>query len=111
MNENTKEWIALIAVCVIFIGFFAGTIWQYVESKKFVVIEDEVINVDLSAEMYMRVTFAGGESYNIRYEYYNPEIDFTVNSKMKIRLAYASSWLSPNFDNVWDIVQIVKIPS
>ena len=110
MKKDTKDMLSIMIMGIIIIGFVVVSICQYNSSRKYITIEDEVVDVDLSHERYMTVTFDNGESYNVEYEYYNSEVDFTVNSKMKIKLRTSSFWLHPNTDNIWSIVQIVKIP-
>ena len=80
------------------------------DSYKSIVIENKVKDVDISNDDYMTITFDNDESYRVSYDYYDKETDLTVNSEMKIKLSYRSCWAFPNTDNVWNIVQIVKIP-
>jgi len=111
MDQETKYLLVVILIAVIVYSFLLCNIYQTMSSTKSITIEDKVVDVDISRMDYMIVTFDNGEAYNIRYTYDDNEIDFTVNSKMKIKLTSASCWLMPNNDNVWDITQIVKIPS
>ena len=111
MDNDTKAVLVCILAVVILVSFLLCNIYQTASSTKNITIEDKVVDVDVSHTDYMIVTFENGEAYNIRYSYGNNEIDFTVNSKMKIKLTSTSCWIIPNNDNVWSIVQIVKIPS
>jgi len=105
MNKSTKYFTVIAIIFILFISSFGISL--YLEHKN-IVIEDIVINVDLQHSEYMKVTFNNSGTYNIRYPSESDIIDFTINSKMKIRLDYMSSWCFPNNDNVWRIVQIVK---
>lgn len=111
MKQETKDtlifWSVVIGCVMAFILFLIAS----APSRDTVIIEDEVVDVDLSNDEYMIVTFSNGDSYNIDYSFYSDEIDFTVNSKMKIKLSYTESWLFKNTDEIWHIVQVVKIPT
>lgn len=106
-RKERKQSIIVMGIIVL---IAIGVIGQMVLSVKEETIIGEVVNTELLDE-YMIVTFDNGETYNINYygSGYN-SIDLTVNSKMRIKLHYMNPFLYPNVNDVWRIVNIVKVP-
>ena len=108
MEEDTLVfWIVVVVVvCVAVVSAH-----QWTMSFEEVIIEGKVVDVDISNRKYMEVTFDNGEVYRIKTNYESTIVDFTVNSKLIIKLEYSSFWLVPNTDNIWGLTRMVKVPS
>lgn len=111
MDKEDKQCCIIIISAILIFSFFILNIYQCeILSGKDVAIEGTVTNAVFS-DKYMTITFNNNKTYNIRYETYeDTTTDFTVHSKMYIKLHYSSWWLWPNADEVWGIQTIVKVP-
>lgn len=100
---------ALIAtVCILIIG---GVVSDLL-SARCVDVDSKVTNVVMNTN-FMTVTFANNETYNINFQHssssnYDSTVDFDQSSKILVRLRYSNGWFSPNTDDCWGIVSLVK---
>ena len=89
---------------------FIGVMGQWILSIENETIIGEVIDTEFHNN-YMTVTFDNGETYNINYNGNGfDSIDLTVNSVMRIELQCSSPFIYPNVNDVWTVINIVKVP-
>ena len=103
MNEVTKVFIVFV-IPIIFVG---ANLVQLTLSLKKVSIEGEITDYEIY-DNYMILEFNDKESYRVGRT--SGFTDFTVNSKLVVKLASYSWWLLPNTNNEWRIISILKMP-
>jgi hypothetical protein len=99
-------FITVVAICLI------GGVVSDITSERFINMDAKVESVVLH-DSYMTVDFDTGETYNININTRsvnsdNRMIDFDESDHVVVRLRWSSGWLSPNFDDCWGIVSLVK---
>jgi hypothetical protein len=120
MSDSETFWAGFFIGGIMFIavGALIGGMASDEWSVKYVNVEANVISVKLLPEFgYMRVSFDNGAEYNININtgnsgsgtvMNNNYVDFDQSDHVIIRLRWSSGWLSPNPDNRWGIVSLVK---
>lgn len=98
----------ILPVYVIFVIFVVSLVASQYFSGEDEMIESSVVDVDISNEEYMVISFDNGESYNVAYG--DENLDFTVNSELIVYLHFDETWLIPNTDKIWGVKQIIKVP-
>lgn len=78
------------------------------QRSKEIIIEGRVVDASMD-DYWMVITFDNNESYRIHYEFQETLYDFTVNSKMIIKLTYFDCILLPNTNDVWDVDTMIKV--
>ena len=107
MDKGDKIFIITIGIIILIV---MGSLAQLVLSIENKTIIGEVINTEFHDD-YMTVTFDNGETYNIDYDGNGfGNVDLTVNSVMRIELQYSNPFIYPNVNNVWIVINIVKVP-
>lgn len=107
MDKIDKTFILVMAIIILIIVVVFGQMVLSIEDKTVIgEVTDTVFYDD-----YMAVTFDNGESYNINYHGNGfDSIDLTVNSRMRVELQYANPFFYPNVNDVWIVINIVKVP-
>ena len=111
MNEKGEN---IVGVCIIILilCFFVGTFIQISLSHERVTIQGKVINAEYNEEYeYLEVTFdSHNETYRINKFGYDANVDFTVNSKLIIKLYKNDIWFLPNVHDLWAVREVIKVP-
>ena len=108
MDKVDKGFIIFVGIVILISACVFGQWILSIENKTII---GEVADTEFYDD-YMTVTFDNGESYNINY-YGNGfgNVDLTVNSRMRIELQCAYPFFYPNVNDVWIVINIVKVPS
>lgn len=111
MGNGVRIFYGLIAILIITVSMLSIDLIQLILSHEDKVIEGKIIETDYNIDKdYLEVAFDNGESYRLSFYYDSYYTDLTVNSKLILKIYKESSFLNPNFDNVWNIDQIIKVP-
>jgi len=105
MNKKDIPDIIFWTVVCSVMGITMGSALQLHSSTETEIVTSEVADSTFHKD-YMTITFDNAKIYNIAYA----DIDLTVNSKINIQLEKSSFWLWPNENNVWHIINIIKLP-
>ena len=107
MDKIDKIFFTIMAIAILIAVGVIGQMVLSIENKTIIgEVTDTVFYDD-----YMAVTFDNGEVYNINYNGNGfDSIDLTVNSRMRVELHYANPFIYPNVNDVWIVINIVKVP-
>ncbi len=109
--HKISDIICIVAICILTFTVFSAILCHFANVE--ITVISKVTDV-IFFDKHMFVIFDNGESYNIDYPStgyrLSGELDFTVNSKMRIKLALYDTWWWQT-DNIWEVVSMVKVPS
>jgi len=111
-NEAFVCGLAIGVVITLALVIVIGGVASYQMSKKDITITSKVVSV-VPSDRWYTITFANGESYKVQP--YIPSgsgsssiMDLDKAEHLIVKLQWSSGFMSPNDNDIWGIMSIVK---